>query len=182
MTDKLFSSVRIARTATPEELTALDAEIGGLPPSYRVFAKQYGAGLTNGLIRIFMPFSSAAGLFQSEGEGLIDILNDFVADWIADGRAPGKEDCLEPYDQQSVGVAARYKDLIFFAKSENGESFCWLRTDDCYRFYVLDRAFLSLRYGGDDLMTLIGDMQTDKVKTILGTGYEPLPSSFVGYA
>ena len=182
MIDKLFSSVRITRTATREELTALDAEIGGLPASYRVFAEQYGTGLTNGMILIFMPFPCAAGTFQIEGSGLTDILNDFIADWIADGRAPGELDCLEPYDKQSVGVAARYKDLVFFGKSENGESFCWLRTDDRYKFYALDRAFLSMRYGGDDLMTMIGDMQTDKVKAILGTGYKPLPSSFVGFA
>ena len=180
MSDKLFWSVRIPRTATREELTALDLEIGGLPPSYRAFAEQYGAGLANGLILIFMPFPCASGTFQSEGRGLTGILNDFVGDWIADGGTPGEQDCLEPYDKQSIGAATRYKDLVFFARSENGETFCWLRTDDRYTFYALDRAFLSLRYGGDDLMTMIGDMQTDKVKAILGTGYAPLLSSFVG--
>ena len=77
-------------------------------------------------------------------------------------------------------MAARYKELVFFAASENGGALCWLRTGDRYAFHTLDRAFLSLRYGGDDLLTMIADMQTSKVKQLLGNGYDPLPSSFVG--
>lgn len=180
MTQPLFASIQITRAATQDELAALETAIGGLPPSYRTFAETYGTGRTNELLLIFMPFSCPSGTFEDRGRGLTDVLVDFVARWIADGGQLGDLDCLEPYDEESVGVAARYNELVFFATSENGESFCWLRTDDRFAFYTLDRAFLSVRYGGDDLLAMIGEMQTDKVKRLLGTGYEPLPSSFVG--
>jgi hypothetical protein len=176
----LFASLRITRTATRDELAALDRTVGGVPRSYRTFAETYGAGRTNGLLLIFMPFRCPSGTFDDRGTGLAETLDDFVTRWIDDGGRPGDLDCLEPYDTESVGVAARYKELVFFATSENGESFCWLRTGDRFTFYTLDRAFLSLRYGGDDLLGMIGDLQTSKVKRLLGTGYEPLPSSFVG--
>lgn len=182
MSRPLFASLRITRTATQDELSALDTAVGGLPPSYRTFAEVYGTGRTSGLLLIFMPFQCPSGTFEYPGGGLTDVLDGFVSQWLADGGQPGDLDCLEPYDEESVGVAARYKELVFFAKSENGEAFCWLRTGDRYAFYTLDRAFLSLRYGGDDLLSMIGDMQTGKVKQLLGTGYEPLPSSFEGLA
>ena len=182
MTRPLFASLRITRTATRDELNALEAVVGGLPPSYRAFAETYGTGLTNGLLLIFMPFRCPSCTFEDRGAGLTDVLDGFVSQWIADGGHPGDLDCLEAYDDESVGVAARYKELVFFAASENGQAFCWLRTGDRYAFYTLDRAFLSLRYGGDDLLAMIADMQTGKVKQLLGTGYEPLPSSFAGLA
>ena len=180
MTRPLFAVHRIVRTATSDELAALEDSVGGLPPSYRSFAETYGSGLTNGLILIFMPFRCGAGTFEHQGGGLTDVLNEFIAGLIAEGDRPGDPDCLEPYDEESVGVAARYRELVFFARSENGQAFCWLRTGQRYAFYTLDRAFLSLRYGGENLLAMLADMQSSKVKQLLGTGYEPLPSIFEG--
>ena len=180
MADDLFSSAQIGRTATRAELMALDAIIGPLPPSYRDFAETYGDGLTNALILVFMPFDGGAGEFVSESGGLKDLLDEFMAERLADGDLPGDEDCLQPYDEESRGVAIKYREFVFFARSENGETFVWLEMEGTFSFYSLDKAFLSLRYCGDSLLEMISRLQTSQIKLMLGTGYGPLPSTFIG--
>ncbi len=179
--EPLFATARITRTATKAELDAAEAILGPLPPSYRRFAEQYGAGLTNGLMIVFMPFSSPAIDLVVRGRQLMKRTQLLLSGFLEDGATLGGEDCLEPYDEESQGVGPHYEELVFFARSENGESFAWWRRDGAYTFFSIDRACLSVRYGGSDLFEMIRRMQTLQVKQVLGSRYEPLPSTFVGY-
>lgn len=93
----------------------------------------------------------------------------------------GDIDCLEPYDSESEIVADRYRDLLIFAKSENGELFGWLATSEGHQFFCIDRACFSVRYCGCDLFQLIKALQSDAVKTMMGEGYQSLPAVFEGF-
>jgi hypothetical protein len=174
----LFATHRTGRTSTKEELAATEQKIGPLPASYRDFASRYGAGLTNGLILIFMPFPSPVGELVDEHEMETERLQNMLASYLEDGAELGGIDCLEPYDEQSRHVAARYRELVFFARSENGERFAWLATDDGDQFFCIDRACFSVRYCGTDLAEMIRAMQTEAVQSMLGAGYQPLASTF----
>lgn len=54
---QLFNRSSVSRKATAEEISAVEAEIGALPPSYKTFAETFGYGTTNGLFVIEMPFN-----------------------------------------------------------------------------------------------------------------------------
>ncbi|MEB2846979.1 hypothetical protein GAO09_16330 [Rhizobiales bacterium RZME27] len=178
----LFEQSSVTRTATDEEIAEAERQIGALPECYKRFAATFGYGTTNNLFIIEMPFGMDAN------SGLIargDMLRDQVR-WLVDGHCEdgleiGEEDCLEPYDEESRDVAAFVDRLQFFGKSVNGEYLCWRATDDgMFRFHVIDRACLSIRYGGASLIDFIRASQTDAVKTMLGMGYERLPRTFEG--
>ncbi len=178
----LFEQSSVTRTATEEEIAEAERQVGPLPECYKRFAATFGYGTTNNLFIIEMPFSMAAN------SGLIargDFLRDQVR-WLLDGQREdgaeiGDEGCLEPYDAESRDVAAFFDRLKFFGTSENGEYLCWRAGDDgMFRFHVIDRACLSIRYAGASLIDFIRASQTDAVKTMLGAGYERLPRTFKG--
>ena len=146
----LFATARITRTATQAELDAAEAILGPLPPSYRRFAEQYGAGLTNGLMIVFIPFSNPDVDLVVRGRQLMKRTQSVLSESLENGATLGGEDCLEPYDEESQGVGPHYEELVFFAWSQNGESFAWWRRDGEYTFFSIDHTCLSVRYGGSD--------------------------------
>ncbi|MGI2035161.1 SMI1/KNR4 family protein [Rhizobium panacihumi] len=178
----LFDQSSVTRAATEEEIAETERQVGPLPECYKRFAATFGYGTTNNLFIIEMPFA------VTEDRGLIErggFLRDQVR-WLVDGHREdgleiGEEDCLEAYDEESRDVAAFFHRLQFFGKSENGEYLCWRSIGDgMFRFHVIDRACLSIRYGGASLIDFIRASQTDAVKTMLGAGYERLPRTFAG--
>ena len=179
---QLFNRSSVSRKATAEEISAVEAEIGALPPSYKTFAETFGYGTTNGLFVIEMPFNmfGRCGLVV-RGDALHEQVHWLVDQLLDDGAEVGDRDCLEPYDEESQGIASFFDDLRFYGISINGEYLCWRRdTDGAFKFYVIDRACFSIRFAGTSLIEFIRRTQTEDVKTLLGSGYEKLPSTFEG--
>ncbi|MES5100587.1 hypothetical protein ABUK73_20350 [Agrobacterium sp. BA1120] len=185
MTDnvtQLFDRSNVTRAASVEEISAVEAEIGALPPSYNIFARTFGYGTTNGLFVIEMPFSMFGndGLLV-RGVEIRDQVHSLVAEYREDGIEIGDLDCLEPYDDESRDIASFFDDLRFFGSSINGEYLCWRRDrDDSFKLHVIDRACFSIRFAGTSLIEFIRRTQTDDVKNLLGSGYEALPRTFEG--
>jgi len=179
---QLFDRSNVTRKATAEEISAVEAEIGALPPSYKTFAETFGYGTTNGLFVIEMPFNMFGhGGLAVRGEALHEQVHWLVDQLREDGAEVGDLDCLEPYDEESQDVASFFDDLRFYGNSINGEYLCWRRDKDgAFKFYVIDRACLSIRFAGTSLIEFIRRTQTDDVKTLLGSGYEKLPRTFEG--
>jgi hypothetical protein len=179
---QLFDHTNITRTAVAEEISAVETAIGALPPSYKTFAETFGYGTANGLFVIEMPFSMFGndGLLI-RGADLHEQVHWLVDQQREDGFEVGDIDCLEPYDEESRNIASFFDDLRFYGNSINGEYLCWRRDKDgLFKFYVIDRACLSIRYAGTSLIEFIRRTQTDDVKTLLGTGYDALPRTFEG--
>ncbi|PPU66207.1 hypothetical protein [Xanthomonas pisi] len=180
----LFERATITRTASAEEISDLQAQIGPLPPSYTLFARTFGYGTTNGLFVIEMPFSMFGndGLLV-RGVELHDQVHSLVDQYRQDGIAIGDLDCLEPYDDESRDIAGFFDALRFYGSSINGEFLCWRRDqDETFKFYVIDRACASIRFAGTSLIHFIRNAQTSSIKTLLGSGYEALPRTFEGAA
>lgn len=179
---QLFDRANVTRTASAGEILAVEAEIGALPPSYKMFAETFGYGTTNGFFVIEMPFSMFGndGLLI-RGLELRDQVHSFVHGLREDGYEVGDRDCLEPYDAEGRDIADFFDDLCFYGNSINGDYLCWRRDQDgSYRFYVIDRACLSIRFAGTSLIEFIRRTQTYDIKTLLGTGYDALPRTFEG--
>ncbi len=178
---QLFIRSSVTRTASTEEISAVEAEIGALPPSYKTFAETFGCGTTNGLFVIEMPFNMFGhdGLVV-RGDALHEQVHWLVDQLREDGAEVGDLDCLEPYDEESQDVAGFFDDLRFYGNSINGEYLCWRREHGAFKFYVIDRACLSIRFAGTSLIEFIRRTQTEDVKTLLGSGYEKLPRTFEG--
>lgn len=184
MTDdltQLFDRATITRTASADEISDLQAQIGPLPPSYALFARTFGYGTTNGLFVIEMPFSMFGndGLLV-RGVELHDQVHSLVDQYLEDGIAIGDLDCLEPYDDESRDIAHFFDALRFYGSSINGEYLCWRRDQDDFKFYVIDRACLSIRCAGTSLIQFIRKAQTSEIRTVLGSGYQALPRTFEG--
>lgn len=177
--DDLFAMARITCAASDAELDAAEAILSVLPQSYRAFAKRYGGGVACGLVVLCSP--APGGDLIARAQVLTARLRLRISYSLEDGAELGGVDCLEPYDDGSRGVAARYRELVVFANSINGEFFAWLPVGDTFIFYAIDRACLSVRFGGYDLCAMIRALQTEQVKDILGSGYTPLPSTFEGF-
>ena len=179
---QLFNRSSVSRKATAEEISAVEAEIGELPPSYKTFAETFGYGTTNGLLIIEMPFDMFGhGGLVVRKDALHEQVHWLVDQLREDGAEVGDLDCLEPYDEESRDVARFFDDLRFYGNSINGEFLCWWPDKDgAFKFYVIDRACLSIRFAGTSLIEFIRRTQTDDVKTLLGSGYEKLPSTFEG--
>ncbi|MGV1873905.1 SMI1/KNR4 family protein [Agrobacterium rosae] len=179
---QLFDRSNVTRTASAEEISAVEAHIGVLPPSYKAFAETFGYGTTNGLFVIEMPFNmfGSDGLLV-RGRVLHEQVHWLVDQLLEDGCGVGDPDCLEPYDEESCDIAIFFEDLRFYGNSINGQYLGWRRDQDgSFKFYVIDRACLSIRFVGTSLIEFIRRTQTDEVKTLLGSGYDALPSTFEG--
>ncbi|QAY79273.1 hypothetical protein [Sphingosinicella sp. BN140058] len=179
---RLFDSLTITRAASASEIAAAEVEIGPFPASYKIFAETFGYGTTNGLFVIEMPFSMFGndGLLvrgvhlRAQVHSLIDACRD-------DCIEIGDIDCLEPYDAESRDVASFFEDLRFYGRSINGEYLCWRpEADGSFKFHVIDRACLSIRFSGTSIIDFIRRTQTGEVRALLGSGYEALPPTFEG--
>ncbi|MBB4131795.1 hypothetical protein [Xanthomonas sp. 3075] len=179
---QLFDRSNITRTASAEEISAVEAQIGPLPPCYKIFARTFGYGTTNGLFVIEMPFSmfGSDGLLV-RGVEIHDEVHSLVDAYREDGIEIGDLDCLEPDDDESRPVARFFDDLRFYGSSVNGEYLCWRRDqDEGFTFHLIDRACFSIRFAGTSLIEFIRKTQTNDIKTLLGSGYQALPRTFEG--
>lgn len=181
-TDDLFSTISIIRTASDEELRICSNKIrGGLPKSYIKFAKNFGTGITNDFFVILMPFSiHGNSTLLDRGASLKKQSQNLIQSYIEDGAALGDFDCLEPLDDESKSAVDSFDDLVFYGSSINGHYLSWLHKSGCEKFFIIDRACFTIRCVGENLISFIRATQTEKVRSILGEGYGPLPKSFVG--
>ncbi|NTE89652.1 SMI1/KNR4 family protein [Agrobacterium rubi] len=179
---QLFDHPNVTRTASVEEISAVEAKIGAMPPSYKTFAETFGYGTTNGLFVIEMPFN----MFGSDGLLVRGCAPQEQVHWLVnqlreDGCKVGELDCLEPYDEGSRDIASFFDELRFYGNSINGEYLCWRRDQDgSFKFHVIDRACISIRFAGTSIIDFIRRTQTSDVKTLLGSGYSPLARTFEG--
>jgi hypothetical protein len=129
-----------------------------------------------------MPFNMfGQGGLAVRGDALHEQVHWLVDQLREDGAEVGGLDCLKPYDEESQDVASFFDDLRFYGNGINGEYLCWRRDKDgAFKFYVIDRACLSIRFAGTSLIEFIRRTQTGDVKTLLGSRYERLPRTFEG--
>ena len=70
---------------------------------------------------------------------------------------------------------------MVFADNIDGGYHAWLRAGDASAFHTIDRACMSVRFGGTDFVATVRATQTEHVRAILGAGYAPLLRTFEAF-
>jgi hypothetical protein len=157
-------------TASADALAATTIRDGFvLPRSYCDFAQRYGYGLLGNRLLIFMPI-------HGYGCDFLPARSQELSAFFAEGV----EDDLFEYEPD--GSAALIPRLIPFGISEDGHYLTWREDEptgpDEYAIYVIGTKCLSVTRAADTLYDLVSGCFDRRVKTILGSGYTPLPRTF----
>jgi len=138
-----------------------------LPKSYRDFATQFGYGKLCSIVLIYIPM---------EGEDSLLVRRDTLREVFVDGLAEN----LWEFDPD--GSPALVKRLEPFGISENGHIFAWDPAEqteaDEFAIYAVGSKLLAIRRAADNLYDFVAGCLDDRVKTMLGSGYKPLPATF----
>ncbi|HEU4324807.1 MAG TPA: SMI1/KNR4 family protein [Roseiflexaceae bacterium] len=159
----------ITATVAPAQLE--QTTVGGLPlpASYRAFAQRYGYGVLGNRLILLLPIAAT-------GEDDIRTRSPELADFFREGIEE------EWFEYEPDGSPELVERLVPFGISEDGHFFAWDPHEptgpDEYMIYVVGSKFLSVRRGAPNLFELIAGCLDERVKGILGIGYQPLPANF----
>jgi hypothetical protein len=138
-----------------------------LPASYRQYAMQFGYGKLGSLLLIYIPM---------EGEDTLSIRNRVLAGVFEDGL---EEDLWEFEPDGSPELVRR---LEPFGISENGDTLAWDPKQPTgpheYAIHVVGSKLLGITRAADNLYDFVARCLDDRVKSMLGAGYKPLPPTF----
>lgn len=156
-------------TADDSRLKAVDLGPGfELPESYRAFAREMGYGLLCDLFIIYIPMEGKGDSLEVRSKALQAVIAETIAD-----------DLFEYEPDGSLELAQR---LIPFGISENGHTLAWDPDETTgpgeHPIYAIGSKFLAVNRAAPDLFSFVERCQDDRVKSILGPGYKPLPSRF----
>jgi len=145
-----------------------------LPRSYREFAKEYGYGRLCGLLIVYVPMEPP--FEEPKHPDSLAVRSEELADMLREGV----ED--EYFEYEPDGSPELISRLIPFAITETGGTLAWDAGDQTaeheYRIYSISPKLLAVRKGPGTLGELIEQCTGQRVKQLLGPGYEPLPAIF----
>ena len=161
----------VGRVSTDAELEAADQTIAmTVPDSYRELATTLGWGRCFpgvGLL-LYVPFADVP---------------DALGVW-APEQAEFFVECLDAglWELEPDGDEDLVRRLVPFGISENGHAFAWDPTDpsgpgECW-IYSIGSKMLSVTKAAPDLFTFLDACTDDRVRRVLGPGYEPLVPVF----
>lgn len=139
-----------------------------LPQSYCDFVTQFGYGLLSNLLIIYVPMPGFGDDLSQRSKALMRVIKESIADDLFEYKPHGNRKLAER--------------LVPFGISENGHILAWDPADntakDEYQLYAIGSKCLAIRKAGENLYSLIEQIQDKRVKKILGEGYEPLEPNF----
>lgn len=148
----------------------------GFPPSYISFSTEVGWGRLCELFLVYIPLTiSHPDSWQERSAYIKELMDSFYEDVVED---LDYDFLLEPDGNPNL-----IKHAIPFAMSENGEYLVWDTLNrneyDEFPIYVLTSRMSGVRYGGNDIFQFIEScIDNDKVKNVLGSGYNKLLLKF----
>jgi hypothetical protein len=140
-----------------------------LPASYRDFAQTFGYGRLGDLLFIYMPLETKfCNLLLGRNNDLRDLMQEGLRD-----------DLWEFGPDGSPELVSR---LSAFGISENGHILTWDIGEKTgpneYAIYAIASKLLAIRRAADNLYEFVAKLLDQRVKSVLGSGYEPLPATF----
>ncbi|HET7414660.1 MAG TPA: SMI1/KNR4 family protein, partial [Arthrobacter sp.] len=138
-----------------------------LPPSYETFMRRFGYGRLFGLLIVFPAENACPDSLAKQGEKV----RGFILEALA-------EEYLEFEPDGSESMA---RSLYPFAMSENGEYFAWdtgSAENGEYPIYCIGSRMAGITYAASDMYELVNVLGSEQVKSVMGSGYAPLPATF----
>ncbi len=141
------------------------------PPSYREFVQRYGYGLSCGLFLIYIPMDKYPDSWHIRSKEIISTYQDVLDD----------EDSLW-FDLEPDVTYQKLKDLIPFAKSDNGEYLFWdieSGEDQEFDIYITDFRGIGFTKVASNLYELFEKITSESsFKEVLPFNQNPLPNVF----
>lgn len=180
MWDGVFPEFRPGLRSSEADIARAEAALGfPLPPSYTAFARECGAGLINGEVRIATPLPIEAADIATQAH--------LISHAVAVGIESLKENPLtrdEPFRFTIEGDAdaALMERACFFGTTEGGAFLFWdvVPEGGEYEIWALGADLETVHYGAADLLALARALQGTEILHILGPGANPLPARFDG--
>lgn len=144
-----------------------------LPASYRDFAQTFGYGLLGRLLLMYIPLKAGFGdSLLGRNKDLMHVMQE------------GLRDSLWEFDPD--GSPELVSRLRAFGTSENGHILTWdigekIESNE-YAIYVIGPKLLAVYRAADNLYEFVAKLLDQRVKSVLGPGYKPLPATFEQYA
>lgn len=172
----LFNSVDVTRTASLDELSALEKKMKlKLPQSYKEFMLQLGDGIACNHFKVFFPTPNEDFIEESASirEGIEIYLNDLNATGYGGPSDDYEDDVTEDL----------FRRLIPFCATANGGYLAWdpeSFSNDEYRIYFIGYHFENVKFAAANLFDFFEGACSPRVKTMLGFVYEPFQPVFLG--
>lgn len=180
MWDGVFSQVRPGVVSSDRDIARAEGALGfRLPPSYRAFSRECGAGVIGGQVRIFTPVPVEAADIVPRAH----IISHSVAVAIESLAAnPLTRDEPFRFTVEGDADAALMDRACFFGTTEGGAFLFWdvVEGEEEYEVWALGSDLETVHYGGASLVELVKGLQGHEILHILGEGARPLPATFEG--
>lgn len=175
-----FSEFRPGLVSSEADIARAEAALGfPLPPSYKAFARECGAGLIGGQLRIFTPVPVEAADIVPRAH----LISHSVAVAIESlAENPLTRDEPFRFTVEGDADAALMDRACFFGQTEGGAFLFWDVVPDVaeYEVWALGSDLENVHLGGADLVALVEGLQGTEILHILGEGARPLPATFIG--
>lgn len=176
----LFTEFRPGFLSSDDDLARAEAELGfPLPPTFKAFARECGAGRLGGQVRIATPVPVQAANLTTRAH----LISHAVATAI-DGLTDNPLTRGEPHRFTIEGDAdaALMERACFFGETTGGAFLFWdvVPGAEEYEIWVLGPDLETIHLGGADLVEFVRGLQGLEIPHILGEGASPLPSIFEG--
>lgn len=182
MWDGVFTQARAGLRSSGEDIARAEGALGfPLPPSYKAFARECGAGVIGGQVRIFTPVPVEAADIVPRAH----IISHSVAVAIESLTAnPLTRDEPFRFTVEGDADAALMDRACFFGTTEGGAFLFWdvVEGSDEYEVWALGSDLENVHFGGATLVDLVKGLQGTEILHILGEGASPLPATFEGDA
>ena len=180
MWEGVFAEFRPGLAASETDLSRAEADLGfPLPLSYRAFARECGAGLIGGQVRVFVPGPVEEAALTARAH----LISHSVAVAI-DGMKENPLTRDEPhrFTVEGDADAALMERACFFGQTESGSFLFWDVVPEAteYEVWALAPDLETVHFGGADLVAFVKGLQDSEILHILGEGATPLPSLFEG--
>lgn len=180
MWENVFAEFRPGLLSGADDLARAEAALGfPLPPSYRAFAQECGAGRIGGQVRIATPVPVEAADLVTRAH----LISHSVAVAIeALAANPLTRDEPFRFTVEGDADAALMERACFFGTTESGAFLFWDVVPGAreYEVWALGADLETIHHGGADLLAFVENLLGAEILHILGPGADPLPASFEG--
>ena len=176
----VFDEFRPGLASTEEGLARAEAALGfPLPPSYRAFARECGAGRIGGQVRIATPVPVEAADLVTRAH----VISHSVAVAIERlAENPLTRDEPFRFTVEGDADAALMERACFFGTTDAGAFLFWDVVPGAseYEIWVLGADLETIHHGGADLVEFVKSLGRADIAHVLGGDTSPLPSRFEG--
>ncbi len=176
----VFTEFRPGLASSEADITRAEAALGfPLPPSYTALARECGAGLIGGQLRIFTPVPIEAADIVPRAH-LISHSVAMAIEKLAEN--PLTRDEPFRFTVEGDADAALMDRACFFGQTKGGAFLFWdvVPDESEYEVWALGADLETVHFGGADLVALVVGLQGAEILHILGEGARPLLPTFEG--